>query len=139
MTENGKSLTAVAPHPTPGWFCCIPIPGSVERDKTLPDNMPEELGEILTVVGGVPEGMQAAVVIEIGEFSEGTGQPWPYSWGKGDTVYIGSERGILRARFPGSTDHHIQALPPAPGNEDPANLPAPPTEVDAGFVVPGGP
>jgi hypothetical protein len=38
---------------------------------------------------------------------------------------IGSERGILRARFPGSTDQHIQALPPAPGNEDPANLATP--------------
>jgi S-DNA-T family DNA segregation ATPase FtsK/SpoIIIE len=39
--------------------------------------------------------------------------------------YIRSDRGILRARFPHFTDTRIQALPPAPGNEDPANLPVP--------------
>jgi S-DNA-T family DNA segregation ATPase FtsK/SpoIIIE len=49
--------------------------------------------------------------------------------------YIGSERGILRARFPGSTDHHIQALPPAPGNENPATLPTPPTEPAGIFIA----
>jgi S-DNA-T family DNA segregation ATPase FtsK/SpoIIIE len=47
--------------------------------------------------------------------------------------YIGSDRGILRARFPAFTDSHIQALPPAPGNEDPASL-AVPVDVKLGVA-----
>lgn len=48
--------------------------------------------------------------------------------------FIRSDRGILRARFPAFTDDHIQALPPAPGNENPADLPVPPLAKLGGFA-----
>lgn len=40
--------------------------------------------------------------------------------------FIATAKGIVRVRFPHITDDHLRALPPAPGNEDPENLPAPP-------------
>jgi S-DNA-T family DNA segregation ATPase FtsK/SpoIIIE len=39
---------------------------------------------------------------------------------------VAGRTGIVRVRFPESDDDHIRAQPPAPGNEDPENLPPPP-------------
>jgi S-DNA-T family DNA segregation ATPase FtsK/SpoIIIE len=38
-------------------------------------------------------------------------------------AYVATERGIVRVRFPHFTDEYLRELPPAPGNENPDNLP----------------
>ena len=52
-------------------------------------------------------------------------------------AYVATDKGIVRVRFPHITDDHITDLDPAPGNEDPANLPPAPGDdelVDMGFA-----